>query len=195
MLSIYIDIYIFNISHIYTFVMHKIPGYNVAGLKMDESQRVFDYLAFIKRYKYSIYVYIPHVIHACSSLSALHSFSEKADLKSRSDSSSNGPHMDSIYTTPAGFHHHQQHMQPTTLSRSGSSTLLSGLVAHPHPQSGQNAAAALGTIDGTTGRGGQHSQQHQQQQQHHQQQHHQQGSPEAMKVRMAAMVLQPPTRV
>lgn len=62
--------------------------------------------------------------------------SEKADLKSRSDSIGIGvgpPHLDSIYTTPSGFHHH----------------------AH----------------------------------------HHSQGSPEAMKVRMAAMVLQPPTRV
>ncbi|XP_037038558.1 hemicentin-2 isoform X1 [Bradysia coprophila] len=57
--------------------------------------------------------------------------SEKADLKSRSDST-NGPQLDSIYTTPAGFH--------------------------------------------TQG----HAQGH---------------SPEAMKVRMAAMVLQPPTRV
>lgn len=59
-------------------------------------------------------------------------YSEKADLKSRSDST-NGPQLDSIYTTPAGFHHHH----------------------------------TAGT----------------------------QGSPEAMKVRMAAMVLQPPTRV
>lgn len=61
-------------------------------------------------------------------------FSEKADLKSRSDSLG-APHLDSIYTTPAGFHHHH----------------------HPHHQS--------------------------------------HGSPEAMKVRMAAMILQPPTRV
>ncbi|XP_055848314.1 hemicentin-2 isoform X1 [Episyrphus balteatus] len=61
--------------------------------------------------------------------------SEKADLKSRSDGTS-GPQGDSIYTTPAGFHH-QHHQQ--------------------HPG------------------------------------HH--GSPEAMKVRMAAMILQPPTRV
>lgn len=73
-------------------------------------------------------------------------YSEKADLKSRSDSTGGGvgPQMDSIYTTPAGFHH--QH--------------------HPHHH------------------------------QHHQSRtgsHH--GSPEAMKVRMAAMVLQPPTRV
>lgn len=74
--------------------------------------------------------------------------SEKADLKSRSDSIGIGvgpPHLDSIYTThtPSGFHHH----------------------AH----------------------------------------HHSQGSPEAMKVRMndadasklrmAACILQPPTRV
>ncbi|XP_058056106.1 uncharacterized protein LOC131207508 [Anopheles bellator] len=34
--------------------------------------------------------------------------SEKADLKSRSDSLS-GPPLDSIYTTPTGFHHHQHH--------------------------------------------------------------------------------------
>ncbi|XP_065093433.1 uncharacterized protein LOC135714094, partial [Ochlerotatus camptorhynchus] len=57
--------------------------------------------------------------------------SEKADLKSRSDSTSVPP-LDSIYTTPTGFHHHH---------------------------------------NGTP------------------------GSPEAMKVRMAAMILQPPTRV
>ncbi|CAO1380023.1 unnamed protein product [Diamesa hyperborea] len=63
--------------------------------------------------------------------------SEKADLKSRSDSHIGVPHLDSIYTTPTGgFHHHQHHHS-------------NGL----------------------------------------------QGSPEAMKVRMTAMVLQPPTRV
>ncbi|XP_055388210.1 hemicentin-1, partial [Condylostylus longicornis] len=37
--------------------------------------------------------------------------SEKADLKSRSDSTS-GPQGDSIYTTPAGFHHHHHHHHP-----------------------------------------------------------------------------------
>ncbi|XP_075148408.1 uncharacterized protein LOC142222260 [Haematobia irritans] len=37
--------------------------------------------------------------------------SEKADLKSRSDSTSGGPPGDSIYTTPAGFHHQQQQHQ------------------------------------------------------------------------------------
>lgn len=63
--------------------------------------------------------------------------SEKADLKPRHDNSHIGvPHLDSIYTTSAGFHHPH----------------------HPH--------------NGI---------------------HH--GSPEAMKVRMAAMVLSPPTRV
>lgn len=61
-----------------------------------------------------------------------HLNSEKADLKSRSDSTSGGPHLDSIYTTPSGFHHHHAERP---------------------------------------------------------------GSPEAMKVRMAAMILQPPTRV
>ncbi|XP_031638814.1 hemicentin-2 isoform X1 [Contarinia nasturtii] len=38
--------------------------------------------------------------------------SEKADLKSRSDSIGIGvgpPHLDSIYTTPSGFHHHAHH--------------------------------------------------------------------------------------
>ncbi|XP_037954318.1 synaptogenesis protein syg-1-like [Teleopsis dalmanni] len=37
--------------------------------------------------------------------------SEKADLKSRSDSTS-GPQGDSIYTTPAGFHHQHHHQHP-----------------------------------------------------------------------------------
>ncbi|XP_039948515.1 LOW QUALITY PROTEIN: uncharacterized protein LOC120766854 [Bactrocera tryoni] len=42
--------------------------------------------------------------------------SEKADLKSRSDSTS-GPQGDSIYTTPAGFHHHQQQQQQQQLQQ------------------------------------------------------------------------------
>uniref|UniRef100_A0A182TN99 Uncharacterized protein n=1 Tax=Anopheles melas TaxID=34690 RepID=A0A182TN99_9DIPT len=37
-----------------------------------------------------------------------HSIHEKADLKSRSDSTSVPP-LDSIYTTPTGFHHHHHH--------------------------------------------------------------------------------------
>ncbi|XP_052863858.1 B-cell receptor CD22 [Anopheles cruzii] len=74
--------------------------------------------------------------------------SEKADLKSRSDSLS-GPPLDSIYTTPTGFHHHQHHPH------------------HPHHAAHHHAQQPNGTP----------------------------GSPEAMKVRMAAMILQPPTRV
>lgn len=80
--------------------------------------------------------------------------SEKADLKSRSDST-NGPQLDSIYTTPAGFHHHH-HQQQQQL------------------HAGNNIGVGLPPPS---------------------QQHSHQGSPEAMKVRMAAMVLQPPTRV
>jgi hypothetical protein len=70
--------------------------------------------------------------------------SEKADLKSRSDSLNGPPTLDAIsgiYTTPTtGFHLHNG--------------------AH-----------------------------------HHHHLHHDTNSPEAMKVRMAAMILQPPTRV
>jgi len=85
--------------------------------------------------------------------------SEKADLKSRSDSTS-GPQGDSIYTTPAGFHHHQQQQQ----------------------QQQHAAAAAAAALHAAST-------------QHAQQQYPGHGSPEAMKVRMAAMILQPPTRV
>jgi len=77
--------------------------------------------------------------------------SEKADLKSRSDSTS-GPQGDSIYTTPAGFHHQQQ------------------MQSQQQPQ--QHASHLHHAMSGGLG-----------------------GSPEAMKVRMAAMILQPPTRV
>ncbi|XP_067635504.1 uncharacterized protein [Eurosta solidaginis] len=48
--------------------------------------------------------------------------SEKADLKSRSDSTS-GPQGDSIYTTPAGFHHHQQQQQQQQLQQHQQSQL------------------------------------------------------------------------
>ncbi|KAL9887979.1 irregular chiasm C-roughest protein-like isoform 4-T17 [Glossina fuscipes fuscipes] len=87
--------------------------------------------------------------------------SEKADLKSRSDSTS-GPQGDSIYTTPAGFHHQQQQQQQQVQSQSQQ--------LHHQQQAATTAAAAALT-------------------------HNEHGSPEAMKVRMAAMILQPPTRV
>ncbi|KAH8292457.1 hypothetical protein KR054_010297, partial [Drosophila jambulina] len=91
--------------------------------------------------------------------------SEKADLKSRSDSTS-GPQGDSIYTTPAGFHHHQQQQQQQQQQQL---------------QQQQAAAAAAAALHAAS--------------QHPQQQYPGHGSPEAMKVRMAAMILQPPTRV
>uniref|UniRef100_A0A1I8M182 Ig-like domain-containing protein n=1 Tax=Musca domestica TaxID=7370 RepID=A0A1I8M182_MUSDO len=107
--------------------------------------------------------------------------SEKADLKSRSDSTSGGPPGDSIYTTPAGFHHQQQqqqqqqqHQQQLQQSAAANANQLQ------HQQ--QLAAAAAAAMVGNN---------------HHPGHHHGlgQGSPEAMKVRMAAMILQPPTRV
>lgn len=94
--------------------------------------------------------------------------SEKADLKSRSDSTSGGPQGDSIYTTPAGFHHQQQQQQQQTQAQQQQ--------LHPHHQQLAAAAAAAAAVNAGNNHG-----------------HH--GSPEAMKVRMAAMILQPPTRV
>ncbi|XP_037897007.1 irregular chiasm C-roughest protein isoform X2 [Glossina fuscipes] len=59
--------------------------------------------------------------------------SEKADLKSRSDSTS-GPQGDSIYTTPAGFHHQQQQQQQQVQSQSQQ--------LHHQQQAATTAAAA-----------------------------------------------------
>lgn len=114
-------------------------------------------------------------------------------MKSRSDSTS-GPQGDSIYTTPAGFHHQQQQQQQQKQQQQQLSQEQQQPITHHqhHLHLGQQHNSV--------------NHQHQQQQpQHPQLQQYQLNtsatnnaagaSPEAMKVRMAAMILQPPTRV
>ncbi|XP_069965053.1 uncharacterized protein [Bactrocera oleae] len=75
--------------------------------------------------------------------------SEKADLKSRSDSTS-GPQGDSIYTTPAGFHHHQQQQQQQQLQQHHQQAQQQQQQQHHHLQTAHGSPEAMKPVSHKT---------------------------------------------